>query len=123
MYREVLLEHYKNPVNYGSIEDADVSYEDKNPLCGDVVKYYLKLKNETVKEAKFEGKGCVICMASASLLSEELIDKEVEEITSMGREEVLDMINLELTPTRVKCAVLPLMAVKKGLLEYRKVKE
>ena len=121
MYRELLLDHYKNPRNYGKIKNPDIKYKDQNPLCGDVVEYYLKIKEGGVEDAKFEGKGCVICMATASILSEELRGKKIDEITLMKKEDVLGLINLELTPTRLKCAMLPLTAVKKGIVEYEKV--
>ncbi len=119
LYREVLLEHYKNPQNSGKLINPDIVQKDSNPLCGDVVEFYLRLKEGKVTEVSFEGKGCVICMATSDILSEKFKGMSLDEIQSMQREEVLDILGLNLTHTRVKCAMLPLVAVKKGIIEFK----
>lgn len=121
LHRELLIEHYKNPQNFGKIEGAEIVKLDKNPLCGDTIEYYLKLgkDKQTITDAKFQGKGCSICMASASMLSEELPHKKITEVQEWGAKFVKDMIQIKLTPPRLRCAMLSLMAVKKGIIEYQ----
>jgi nitrogen fixation NifU-like protein len=118
LYREFLLDHYKNPKNKRKIEHADVHAQDSNPLCGDEVEIFMKLNNAHIKDVSFEGKGCVISMASASMLSEYVTDKNIADVKNMTREQWLEMINLPLTPTRIKCAMLPLATMKKGIMQY-----
>lgn len=121
LYREVLLEHYRNPVHKGKLIKPDIHKEDSNPLCGDTIEIFLRIdKDEKVVGASFEGKGCVISMASADLLLEEIKGKTLKEVNAMGTEEILDLIGLNLTHTRVKCAMLGLIAIKKGILEAKK---
>lgn len=116
LYRQVLLDHYKNPRNYGTIEEADIVQKDSNPTCGDVVEFYLKLDdNNKVSDVKFEGVGCVICMASSSMLTTSLLGKTLEEIKNMDRDDMMDIINIKLDHVRIKCATLSLHAVKKGI--------
>lgn len=121
LYREVLLDHYKNPVNYGELKNPDIHKHDNNPLCGDDIEIFAKLddKKENIKEIKFKGHGCVICMASASILMEELEDKKIKDIQKMDTEQMLKIIGLELTPARIKCMMLPLVTVKKGIIDYQ----
>jgi nitrogen fixation protein NifU and related proteins len=115
IYREYLLEHYKNPKNKGTIVDADITAHENNPLCGDSITIYAESSGGMMKKMKFEGSGCVISMASASILSENVEDKRFEDIKNMGHEQMLEMLGLKLTPTRVKCAMLALNTLKKGI--------
>lgn len=119
MYREVILDHYKNPRNNEALVNPDIKKRDENPLCGDVIEYHLNLKNGKVSKASFTGKGCAICIASSSILSEELQGKNLEEVENITREDMLDLVGVSLTPSRVKCAMLPLITVKKGISEYK----
>ena len=119
LYREQLLEKYKNPNNKRKMIKPDVKKEDSNPLCGDQIEVFLRLdKNNVITEATFEGKGCVISQASADILMDELKGKTLDKIREMTREEMLDLLGLNLTHTRIKCAMLALTAVKKGIVEY-----
>ena len=117
LYKQRLIDHHKNPRNKGKIDDADVEKKDKNPMCGDVVEMYLQIDDGTVKNVAFEGKGCVICLATSSILTEEFMDKDVTDIVDMDKDDVMDIIGIDLETTRIKCATLPLLATKKGILE------
>ncbi len=114
LYRELILDHYQNPHNHGEIPDADISYEDSNPLCGDKIRIDLKLKGDIVQEVKFNGKGCAISQASASMLTDELVGKSLEDIKKLDKQFILDMLGIPLGPTRIKCALLPLKVIKAG---------
>ncbi len=114
LYRELILDHYQHPHNHGELADADISFEDSNPLCGDKIRFYIKLKDNVVQDVRFNGKGCAISQASASMLSDALIGKSLDEIRKMDKQFILDMLGIPLGPTRIKCALLPLKVVKAG---------
>ena len=115
MYREVILDHYKNPRNFGTLDPADISYEDDNPLCGDRIRIDLRLdESQRVKEVAFSGHGCAISQASASMLTEEILGKTLDEIRHIGKEQVLELLGIELGPVRLKCALLSLKVLKAG---------
>jgi nitrogen fixation NifU-like protein len=125
LYREYLLDHYKNPHNKGEIKNADIHQHDINISCGDEVEIYVKLdekNHDTIKNIKFEGRGCVICMASTSILTDEVIGKKLSDIHKMDTDDLLKIIGLKLTPARIKCAMLPLVTIKKGVIEYESKK-
>lgn len=115
-YREEILEHYTHPHNYGVLEHPDISHEEANPLCGDRVRFDIKLDGDgqTVKKVRFSGVGCAISKASASMLSDLIQGKTLDEIKHLTKEDVLDELGLELGPVRLKCALLPLKVVKAG---------
>lgn len=115
LYRELILDHYQHPHNHGEIQDADVSYEDSNPLCGDKIRIDIKFKDNVVAEVKFNGRGCAISQASASMLTDELIGKTSEDIRKLDKQFILDLLGIPLGPTRIKCALLPLKVVKAGV--------
>ena len=123
IYKENLLDHYKNPRNKGKIEHAQIHKEDSNPLCGDIIEIFIRVKSEKVDSVSFEGKGCVISQATASMLTDELKGKTIPELQKMEREDILDLIGLNLTHTRIKCAMLPLIAIKKGIIDYEAKKK
>jgi nitrogen fixation protein NifU and related proteins len=124
MYREIILDHYKNPRHYGKLEPADISFEDDNPLCGDRVRIDIRLDaDRRVKEFAFSGKGCAISQASASMLGEEAIGKTLDELKQLDKEQVLEMLGIELGPTRVKCALLALKVLKAGIYGLKKEEE
>jgi nitrogen fixation NifU-like protein len=120
IYREYLLDHYKNPKNFGEIKNPDIHKNDNNPLCGDEIEIFAKLdsKKEKLMEIKFKGHGCVICMASASILMDEIEGKKLKEIQKMRPEDMLKLLGIELTPSRIKCMMLPLKALQKGMIDY-----
>ncbi len=116
MYRELILDHYKNPRNRGKLEPADISFEDDNPLCGDRLRIDIRLdENKRVKEVAFSGQGCAISQASASMLTEEILGKSVDELKQIGKEDVLNLLGIELGPVRLKCALLSLKVLKAGV--------
>ncbi len=115
LYRELILDHYQHPHNHGEIPGADISYEDSNPLCGDKIRIDIKLKGNVVDEVKFNGKGCAISQASASMLTDELIGKSLDEIKKIDKDFVTQMLGIPLGPTRIKCALLPLKVIKAGV--------
>lgn len=116
LYREVIIEHYKNPGYRGSLDPHDISFEDENPLCGDQIKIDLRVdESGKVTEAAFEGHGCAISQASADLLLESVIGKSTEEIKLLTKSDILEMLGIELGPVRLKCALLPLKILKAGV--------
>jgi len=120
MYRQQILDHYRNPRNYGEIEDATFSHVGHNTSCGDEIEFDVVLADdgETVERVAFSGDGCAISQASASMLSEELPGMTLEEVAALDREDVLDMLGVEVTPMRVKCAVLAEKVVQDGAKIY-----
>jgi len=119
LYREQLLDHYHNPENFGVLDNAEVDIEMDNPTCGDMIHLTARLDSAgRVAEVMFEGQGCVISMAAASMFTEHVKGKTVEEIATMGLDEIQEMMGgVKLSMGRVKCALLPLNAMKQGLKE------
>lgn len=115
LYRELILDHYQHPHNHGEIPDADISYEDSNPLCGDKIRIDIKLKGNIVEQVRFNGKGCAISQASASMLTDELVGKSLDEIKKMDKDFVINLLGIPLGPARIKCALLPLKVIKAGI--------
>ena len=117
LYREVIIDHYKNPRGHGVIEGADATAEGMNPLCGDEVSIYVAFDEdgETIDEVKFSGRGCAISQAATSMLTEMVAGKTATEVATLDKEELLDEIGIELTPIRLKCAMLGLTTLKVAL--------
>ena len=116
LYREVIVEHYKNPGFRGSLDPYDISFEDENPLCGDRIRIDLRVDDKgIVTEAVFDGHGCAISQASADLLLESIIGKSIQEVKELDKTSVLDLLGIELGPVRLKCALLPLKILKAGV--------
>jgi len=119
LYRDFILDHYRNPRNAGTIENADASFEDINPLCGDKIRMDLKISDGTVTDVKFKGRGCAISQASASLLTEQIKGKTLAEISKLGKEDVLENVGINISAARLKCALLGLKVLKLALaLKY-----
>ncbi len=120
LYREVILEHYKHPHNAGMLEQPDISHEEHNPLCGDRVRIDLQVVDGVVTDVRFKGRGCAISQASASLLTDELKGKTLDQVRAISKDDVLDLIGIPLdkNPVRIKCALLPLKTLKTGVYEY-----
>ncbi|AKH98568.1 iron-sulfur cluster assembly scaffold protein [Halanaeroarchaeum sulfurireducens] len=125
MYRQQILDHYKNPRNYGSLEEPDFSHGGHNPSCGDQIEFDVALADdgETVERVAFEGEGCAISQASASMLSRKLPGMTLDEIDAMDRDDVLDMLGVDISPMRIKCAVLAEKVVQDGAAVYRGERE
>jgi nitrogen fixation NifU-like protein len=115
LYRENILDHYKHPRNRGTIEHPDITYEDANPLCGDVIRMDFKLQNGSIDQVRFSGHGCSISQASASMLCERVQGMSLEEAKKISRDDVLEMLGIELGPVRLKCALLALKTLKAGV--------
>jgi nitrogen fixation protein NifU and related proteins len=119
IYREIILDHYRNPRNKGKLVDADVSIHDSNPLCGDEIDIHLKVEEGKIKNIKFEGRGCAISQASASMLTEMVIEKPLSTVKEIAKNDVLENIGLlNLGPARIKCALLSLKVLKMGMIRY-----
>ena len=114
LYREVILDHYQNPRNYGVLENATLSYEEDNPVCGDHIRLDLVVEGERVTDARFSGHGCAISQASASMLTEEIVGKTLDEIKALDKQFILDLLGIPLGPVRLKCALLSLKVLKAG---------
>ena len=120
MYRQQILDHYKNPRNYGELEDADIEHVGDNPMCGDTIKMFIQLaEDETIERVSFIGDGCAISQASASMLSGELRGESLEAVREMDRDDIVDMLGVELSPMRIKCAVLPEKVAQDAIAIYR----
>src|SRR4051795_11476587 len=117
MYREVILDHYKNPRGHGELEGADAHADGQNPLCGDEVSIFVAFADdgETIVEVKFSGRGCAISQAATSMLTELVHGRTAAEVATLPREELLDEIGIPLTPVRLKCALLGLSTLKLAL--------
>jgi nitrogen fixation NifU-like protein len=115
MYRRHILEHYKNPRNFGAVDEPDIDEDGENPTCGDELRVTAALEDGRIDAVKFEGHGCAISQAAASMLTEELQGEPVERAEGMGEDDVLDMLGIPVSPVRVKCAVLALVTLKGGL--------
>ena len=119
IYREIILDHYRNPRNKGSLPNADISIHDSNPLCGDEIDIHLKVEEDMIKDIKFEGRGCAISQASASMLTEQVLNKPLNAVKDIAKEDVLENIGLmNLGPARIKCALLSLKVLKLGMVKY-----
>lgn len=117
IYQEIIMEVYKNPMNFGKLENPDYHALSHNPLCGDNLELFIKTENSMIKEIKYSGKGCAISQVSASLLTEHLKGKTIEQAEKMKKENVLRLIKIDLSknPSRMKCALLSLEVLKKAL--------
>jgi len=119
IYREIILDYYRNPRNYGKIQNPDVAQKDSNPLCGDELEMHLNIKDNKVADVKFTGKGCAISQASASMLTELIMGKDFDYVKKLSKEDILDNLGLhDLGPARIKCALLSLKVLKSGLYSY-----
>jgi nitrogen fixation NifU-like protein len=116
LYRELIIDRYKNPQYRGELDPHDITFEDDNPLCGDHIRIDLRVdQNDIVTEAVFNGQGCAISLASADLLIESIQGKSLGEVKQMSKEDVLDLLGIELGPVRLKCALLSLKVLKAGV--------
>jgi nitrogen fixation NifU-like protein len=115
MYREQIIDLYENPINRGTLDPADFSYEEDNPLCGDVIRIDVRLDEERrIADIRWNGSGCAISQASASLLTEEVKGMSLDDLKSFSKERLLELLGIPLSMARVKCALLSLKVLKAG---------
>ena len=121
MYQENILDHYKSPRNFGKIENASVHHHEHNPLCGDELDMFLIIdKNKIITDVKIQAHGCAISTASASMLTEEIKGKSLEELKKLTKENILNLLGIPLSPVRLKCALLSLDTLKNSIVIYEK---
>jgi nitrogen fixation NifU-like protein len=116
LYREIIVERYKSPLYKGELDPHDITFEDENPLCGDHIRIDLRIDDQgVIKEAAFSGHGCAISQASADLLIESIIGKNIDEVKKLSKQDILDLLGIEMGPVRLKCALLSLKVLKAGV--------
>ena len=115
LYREIILDHYRNPRNKGTLDPADFSYEDTNPLCGDEVRIDLRVEDDRVADVKFTGRGCAVSQAATSILTEMVHGRPLAEVKALTKDDLLDELGIPVSPARLKCALLGLKVLKAGL--------
>jgi nitrogen fixation NifU-like protein len=120
IYQEEILEHYRHPHNHGRLADADIVRSESNPTCGDALTFSIKLAGETVADVAYEGEGCAISQAAASMLTDELRGMTLEQLKDLDKQYVVDLLGIELSPTRLKCALLSLQAVTAAAHDFTK---
>jgi nitrogen fixation NifU-like protein len=118
IYKDIILDYYRNPRNFGDLPNPDVRAKDSNPLCGDIIEMQLKIKDGKVEDIRFKGRGCAISQASASMLTEVVKGKTLEDIKAMSKADVLNLLGIDPGPTRIKCALLSLKVIKLGVYGY-----
>jgi nitrogen fixation NifU-like protein len=115
LYRDEILEHYRRPHNFGTLPTPDAMHEGYNPLCGDRITLMLGLEGEEVKEVAFTGRGCAISQASASMLTDEIKGKPLSDVARLTNQDVLDELGIEISPARLKCALLSIETLRRAL--------
>ena len=115
LFRENILDHYKHPRNRGALEHPDITYEDANPLCGDRIRMDVMVRDDRIEQVRFSGVGCSISQAAASMLCEAVEGKTLEEVRKLSRDDMLEMLGIELGPVRLKCGLLALKTLKAGV--------
>jgi nitrogen fixation NifU-like protein len=124
LYRELIIDRYKNPLMRGELDPHDFSYEDDNPLCGDRIRIDLRVdEDKKILEAAFSGEGCAISQASADLLVESIVGKNLDEVKELSKEDILEMLGIQLGPVRLKCALLSLKVLKAGVYGLENLEE
>ncbi|MFQ5620284.1 MAG: Fe-S cluster assembly sulfur transfer protein SufU [Candidatus Nanoarchaeia archaeon] len=117
LYSEIILDYYRNPKQKGKVENANLSARDTNPACGDVIEFTAFVDGDLIKDVKFDGKGCAISLSAASMIAEYLVGKNIDEVSNMKKDDILDMLGIPISGIRLKCALLGLKVVKMGAYE------
>jgi nitrogen fixation NifU-like protein len=119
LYSDTLLDHFRNPRNYGSLPSPDVAYEEFNPLCGDRIRIELKISDNRIAAARFVGDGCAICIAAASMLTVLVLDADIDQSAVVSSEKLISSLKSDIKPSRMKCALLPLDALRSCVKIYK----
>lgn len=120
LYSATLLDHFRRPRNYGSLDAPDIRNEQFNPLCGDRIRLELKFEHSKVNEVRFKGDACAISTAAASLLTELILGEDIEQLAGLSDEHLIAALESEIQPARLQCALLPLQALREGLKNYKR---
>lgn len=124
LYSEIILDHFRHPHNYGSLPDADVAYEEVNPLCGDRIRVELKMDGSVIEAARFSGDGCAISIAAASILTELIMGTNIDTGDELiSGQQILSSLKSDIKPSRMKCAMLALEALRSGVKNYKQSKQ
>ncbi len=123
IYQEIILDHYQNPKNFGSLKNPSVSHQEMNSFCGDKIRMELKIQSDKITAVAFSGQGCVISIACASLLTDYLKNKSLQQARQLKKEEVSGLLGINLSPARLKCAWLPWEVLQKALNKYIIIKQ
>jgi nitrogen fixation NifU-like protein len=124
LYREIIIDHYKNPQHKGKLDKSDFRFEDENPLCGDYLLIELMVdENQNILDAKFDGHGCAISISAADLLLDSIIGKSIEDLKKLKKQDILDLLGIELSPVRLKCALLSLKVLKAAVYELQEAND
>jgi nitrogen fixation NifU-like protein len=115
LYRDIILDHYRNPRNKGTLDPADYSYEDVNPLCGDEIRIDVRVADDKVSDIKFSGRGCAVSQASVSILTEMVEGMSIDEVKALTKDDMLEELGIPVSPARLKCALLGLKVLKAGI--------
>jgi nitrogen fixation protein NifU and related proteins len=115
LYRDIILDHYRNPRNRGTLDPADYTYEDVNPLCGDEIRIDVRVVDNKVSEIKFSGRGCAVSQASTSMLTEMVEGLPLDEVKALTKDDLLEELAIPVSPARMKCALLGLKVLKAGI--------
>jgi nitrogen fixation protein NifU and related proteins len=115
LYREIILDHYRNPRNKGTLDPHDYTYEDVNPLCGDEIRIDVRVADDKVSDIKFSGRGCAISQASTSILTEMVEGMSLDEVKALTKDDLLEELGIPVSPARLKCALLGLKVLKAGV--------
>lgn len=118
IYKEMILDHFKHPRNFGKLENTTVKSRESNPLCGDDIEMQLKIKDNIIEDIKFLGKGCAISQATASMLTEDVKGKNIDKVKQINRNYIINMLNIPIGPVRIKCALLSLMVLRNCIINY-----
>ena len=118
IYRDNIIDHYQNPRNLGDLADADVVVKEANASCGDMLQLALKFKDGQISDIKFKSIGCAISTAAGSLLTERILGRKIDEIKDLAEKDMVEMLGIAISPTRMKCALLPLKALRRALEKY-----
>lgn len=118
IYSENIIDHYKDPRNFGNLENFNISLNDSNPLCGDRIRVDMLIEDNLIKDIKYGCEGCAISRASSSIISEKIKNMNVENVIKLNKEFVIDALGIQLNPIRMKCALLSLRAIQKAIIKY-----